>query len=551
MGLLPAWGEKFEVGKVIHPVVAELPAPQLSEGFGKGQMAITTRSDEAARHFALGVTKLNTMWDFEAYRHFCEAVKLDPECLMGYWGISMSLAGVNHEFFEERKAAIDRMLDLLEAEKEAGTDRWNVMETGFVQATGYLLTDGPRVAGQTFEALARKYPANLQARLLALVMKRDGFDRRGKPRLGQRRAERGLEEMLEAHPENLSIMTSWINLRCQSPGGAAELRDEVLPVARKLAERKPDYPPFQLILAQVELRCGNFVEGLKAATQAKELFEGYMEKEGVTVYDCGGWVKSQLFRAELFRLRGERAKALEIARELSARKVEEERVFSQGAVLLMWEGRTLGARLMIAGSKPADFIEGQDIMKLQGDEAWFKEKSFALYYRDCLAFYLAVRGAIADGKVPVAKEFYDQFLLRVQGFEKTRPLASKTSSYSQWIRAASTVAMLLPELRGVFAETEEGATRMTAATWYRSARDRQLSPSTGLPPTVPYPMEWRLGNHYAGGENYVEAASWYLKALDMRPNHPAILGGLEKVADKLGKTEEAAALRKQIEKVTE
>lgn len=540
----------FEVGAVIHPVVVKLGAPELTEGFDEGQMVITTDSDLAQRHFAQGLAKFNTAWEFEAYRHFCEVVKLDPQCLMGYWGISLSLAGGYHEFFAERKAAIDRMLDLLEAEKEGGKDRWNALETGFVQGSGFLLTDGQKVAGRTFEALARKYPANIQARLLALAMQRDGFDRRGNPLLGQRRAEDGIRKLMETHSDDLSVMAFWINTRCQNPGGAVSLREEVLPVARKLAKVNPGYAPFQLILAEVEARCGNFDEGVQAASRATLLYQAYLEKQGVAIYDCDGLIRAQLYQADLLFRQGKRKESLAIAQELASRRVDEDRVFSKGASMLMWEGRTLGARLMAAGTTREEFVQGQDIMGSLKEEEWFKEKSFALYYRDALAFYLAVRGAIADGQVEIAKKLYDQFLLRVQGLEKTLPLASKTSSYSNWMRAMGTISMLLPELRGILADLGEGATKLTAGTWFRSALDRQRAPANLLPPNMPYPMEWRLGVHEAGLEKYAKAASWYLQGLDRSPNHPLILADLAKVAEKLGKEGEAAALRKQIEEVT-
>ena len=109
--------EDFEVESVVHPVVAKLAPPKLVGGLSDTAFAVSTISPKASKHVQLGMAYLNAPWDFEAYRHFCAAAQADPGCLMAYWGITMSLAGRNHEFYRQRKAAIERMVILLEANK--------------------------------------------------------------------------------------------------------------------------------------------------------------------------------------------------------------------------------------------------------------------------------------------------------------------------------------------------------------------------------------------------------------------------------------------------
>ena len=100
--------EDFEVKSVVHPVVAKLAPPKLVGGLSDTAFAVSTTSAKASKHVQLGMAHLNAPWDFEAYRHFCAAAQADPDCLMAYWGITMSLAGRNHEFRRQRKAAIER-----------------------------------------------------------------------------------------------------------------------------------------------------------------------------------------------------------------------------------------------------------------------------------------------------------------------------------------------------------------------------------------------------------------------------------------------------------
>lgn len=541
--------DDFKVEDVIHPVVLKLGKPKVIAALGEGHMAISSSSEIAASHVAQGLGRMNASWDFEAYRHFCEAVKADPDCLMAYWGIAMSLAGSQHEFFSERKVAVDRMLDLLESEIAAKKIRWPDLEKRYAQAAGYLLTSGVRSAGLAFNSLSEKYPGDIQARLFSLFLQRDGFDSGGKPLIGQKKANEGIKKMLEQYPEHLSVMAFWVSSQAETPWNVLMLREEVLPVARKLVKLLPEYPPYHLMLAHVEARCGNAALAIQAANAAANFYQAYMDEEKVDLYDCDGWVRAKVYLAALYEMKGEKIEAEQVGKELAQIKVNEERLFSRGAGLLLWEGRNVGARIMMGRSDIASFKKGQKLLETLPEEQWFKDKSFALPYRNCIAIYLSVRMAIADKDMKSSKALFDQFLLRVDALGKTQKLASKTSSYSDWVRAMNTLLMMVPELRGLIAQNEVGAIRLAAATWFRSASDRQGSPSNLLPPSVDYPMMWRLGLFYLQEGKLEKAEDAFREGLALRPNHLATLEGFQRVLKKMGKTQAAKLLEGRIEAV--
>ena len=547
------WGElgadDFKVEDVIHPVVLKLGKPKVIAALGEGHMAISSSSEIAASHVAQGLGRMNASWDFEAYRHFCEAVKADPDCLMAYWGIAMSLAGSQHEFFSERKVAVDRMLDLLESEIAVKKIRWSDLEKRYAQAAGYLLTSGVRSAGLAFNSLSEKYPGDIQARLFSLFLQRDGFDSGGKPLIGQKKANEGIKKILEQYPEHLSVMAFWVSSQAETPWNVLMLREEVLPVARKLVKLLPEYPPYHLMLAHVEARCGNAALAIQAANDAANFYQAYMDEEKVDLYDCDGWIRAKVYLAALYEMKGEKIEAEQVGKELAQIKVKEERLFSRGAGLLLWEGRNVGARIMMGRSDIASFKKGQKLLETLPEEQWFKDKSFALPYRNCIAIYLAVRMAIADKDIKSSKALFDQFLLRVDALGKTQKLASKTSSYSDWARAMKTLLMMVPELRGLIAQNEVGAIRLAAATWFRSASDRQGSPSNLLPPSVDYPMMWRLGLFYLQEGKLEKAEDAFREGLALRPNHLATLEGFHRVLKKMEKTQAAKLLEGRIEAV--
>ncbi len=468
---------------------------------------------------------------------------------MAYWGIAMSLAGSQHEFFEQRQKALARMLDLLEWQQKEKAEKWSELEVGYAHAAGRLLTEGARGAGETFLAVSERFPNDVQARLFSQFLLRDGFDDFGEPRLGQRHSAKGIFKILETHPEDVSVMSFWVTSQAEAPLNGALLRKDVLPVARKLVRLHPDYAPFRLMLTHTEARCGNAALAIAAGEKAVTLYERYMAREKVSVFDCEGWVRAKVYLVNLYETKGNHAKAVEIARELALVKIDKKRVFSRGAGLLLWEGRTAGARIMMGRSDKVSFYEGQKMLELLSEDQWFKDESFAIFYRDCLAFYLGVRVAVSVKDKKNGEPLYRDFIQRVRALEARKDVAEKTSTYSSWLRATNTLTLGVAELKGMLAELEPEPTKSSAVNWYRAAADRQYRPSNLLPPIVDYPLQLRLGNFYLSKGDSEKAGRAYRKGLDIRPNHLATLKGYQKALVKLGKTESAAILAKRIEQV--
>ncbi len=67
----------------------------LMPGLGRSQFKVTTTNPEAQKFFNQGVDQLHGFWYFEAERSFRQVVFLDPDCVMGYWGLCM--ANINND----------------------------------------------------------------------------------------------------------------------------------------------------------------------------------------------------------------------------------------------------------------------------------------------------------------------------------------------------------------------------------------------------------------------------------------------------------------------
>ena len=67
--------------------------PWKMNGLGKVDFPITTANPEAQKWFNQGVALLHVYFRSEAERSFRWVVKLDPDCAMAYWGLSMATFG--------------------------------------------------------------------------------------------------------------------------------------------------------------------------------------------------------------------------------------------------------------------------------------------------------------------------------------------------------------------------------------------------------------------------------------------------------------------------
>ena len=72
------------------PAPETLPVPVKMTGIGNSHLAITA-SPEAQVWFDQGLNLLHDFWDYESVKAFEQAVRVDPNCAMCYWGLYQAL----------------------------------------------------------------------------------------------------------------------------------------------------------------------------------------------------------------------------------------------------------------------------------------------------------------------------------------------------------------------------------------------------------------------------------------------------------------------------
>src|SRR2546423_15657685 len=80
----------------------------LIPGTGKVKFKITSKHPQAQAFFNQGVGQLHGFWYFEAERSFRQALALDSDCVMCYWGMAMANANNANRAKDFIKKAAER-----------------------------------------------------------------------------------------------------------------------------------------------------------------------------------------------------------------------------------------------------------------------------------------------------------------------------------------------------------------------------------------------------------------------------------------------------------
>lgn len=526
------------VDAVISTRLANLPEPTpvpLPKGI---TMAVTSSNPKAQKHVLEGISNLHGGWDFEAYRHFCAALKLDPDCLMAHWGVVVSLIDPEPDLVDERSAALRRMVELVG--KESGTE----LERSYAFGIATFFQKGAAAAAGVFQAASEKYPNDPQLKLLCAALGRTGYDGEGKPNVEQERAEALLDGMLTQDPDHPLYLYAYLTIRAEAP----DLRGD-LARARRLVQVAPGYAPALHMLGHYELRNGNIAQAIDAFSQAGEAYRQWMKATGVTHADCPGWVKAECYRAAALAEKGDYANALAVAKSVAAIDLPADRARSEGGQLLLWEGRTLATRLLIRRGAPGDVAGALEALPNPEKQKVYGKTTHSVWFYQGLAFVLEARKALQAGNPEECRKIADAVTLHGEKMAENRDAAAAAGERSSWIRAFNALEVYAGELRGEMAMKGPKDGIGSAFNWYRAALDRQNPPSMLMPPTVLLPMQVRLAEYYMARNQPDAAVDILMQAQGRYTNDIEILSRLQAAHKKAGRTKEADEIAATIEQV--
>ncbi|MGJ8677714.1 MAG: tetratricopeptide repeat protein [Akkermansiaceae bacterium] len=557
--LLIAEDSVFQLDKVIHPRVAALPTPKVRPEIVGTKMTIFSSSEKAVMHVQQGFSLVHAQWDFEAYRHFSAALKEDPDCLMAYVGVVFALAKPFHEYMPYRHAAVNRMLDLMEADDKATARGKELafpeLEKQFAYAAATLVSVSPKGAGEMFTKMGEEYPHLIQARLIGIYLSRGSYDVNGYPSPEQKLALKKTKQLMQEYPENPLVNSFLISLMANAPTTYLDLKKEVLPFARFLVKRSPDMPTFQYSLGHYEWRAGNYLLAEQAFRKTISLYGEWMMKNGIELSDCEGYVLAHCYLANTLYQRGDFAGAMQVAMDIRNKNADEKRLTSLGTQALLWRAYTLPAHLYAARGAEGDMDLAHAAMPDKHDLKYYFENQEVPTaiggYIESLAAYVGSRKALDDNVLKAAKVIHKEiFTQAVRSMSKTVEVVQQTNEFSNFVEATTSLAIYDMELSGLIAMADSADAQVAAPNWFRSARDRQTISVTMTPPHVITPMEHRLGDCYFKRGDYQEAYTAYNEALKKRPNSMMSLLALKNCLDLMNDGESAEKVQRHIDEIT-
>lgn len=515
--------EKSEIPSVeecIPEAVSKLKEPAVIP-FHKGLVTAVSAANEIAQvHTLQGLNHLHGGWDFEASRHFAVAMKADPHCLMAHWGMVMAMLAPSPETFENRLAASERLLQLISDGE--GTE----LERGFAYGLVKYIEEGPEGAEAAFRKVAEKFPNDLQAKIFSALFGRAGYNEMGDITATQAEAEKSLMGLIRRSPNDALPIHALLLVRAEAP----DLRPS-LDLARKLCQLVPDYAPYFHLLGHYEWRCGEHNKAASAFSRAATLFSIWMKENEATPADCPEWVRAECYRVVALTSKGDFDNALASAEKIAKTTVDPDRPSATGTRQLLWDARTLPARVLMRRSAKGDSAQALASLPTPEEGEVFREHSLSYWWVDGLRISLEAQRLLDGGVYDKASEAIGAVSYHGQAMAKKQQVASQIGEYSEWRRSFLALEILAAELRGRLALAGPREGHGSAFNWFRAAADRQRPTTMMNPPAILMPMATRLGDYFLAINDPAKALEAYKEALDKFPKDQETLERAEKAKD--------------------
>jgi tetratricopeptide (TPR) repeat protein len=284
----------------------DLPAPPLMQGIGNASMKITTTSEEAQAYFNQGLRLLHDFWDFESYRAFKEAARLDPNAAMAYWGEFEALK-MRGPVKDDTRAALDKAKSLMD--KSSDRERY------YIRAAEHEVDPdkpGEDAAYQhEMEALINRYPDDQDAQALLALDVMNGFEPDGNPRPGELYSQAILRNLLAAHPESAAANHYWIHAVEDSSRPELALHS-----AEILASLAPNSGHMVHMPGHIYWRIGDYERARESFLASMHVDETYMTSEKIQPANDWNYAHNLAYLIAACAEAGRYREGLEIAKKL-------------------------------------------------------------------------------------------------------------------------------------------------------------------------------------------------------------------------------------------
>jgi tetratricopeptide (TPR) repeat protein len=501
---------------------------QLFDGLGDFHRAATTRSVEAQRYFDQG---MRLLWAFnhdEATRSFAKAGALDPDCALCWWGVALTV-GPNYNFPEMASPRAKIAWEALQRARQAAP-KASPVEQALIAALAKRYTgpepldpsnEGPNLAAyaEAMKAAAAHFAddadvATLTAEAMMNINAWKLWTLDGKPAPGTEEIVARLQQVLATHPDHPGANHYYIHAVEASPHP-----EQGVAAAEKLRGMMPAAGHLEHMPAHILHRVGRYEESAEANRKGAAADLAYFAKATPPDYYAMYTAHNDHFLAFSAAMAGEKAETLAAAKALRAIT----------PLSLMLDNP--GSDWVVAASYAAEIRFG----------AW--DDILAEPAPDAKLHGMTASWLSAQVDALTAKGRLDEARARLAALDKLEVPAGESAGLNS---AADILAIerLVARARLLAADgkSEKAVTLLTEAV----AREDNLAydePSGWF-----FPARHALGAALLAAGQPAEAEAVYREDLRRNPENGWSLFGLAKALELQGKSEQAAAARRDFDK---
>jgi tetratricopeptide (TPR) repeat protein len=310
------------------PPPEQLPAPIRMQGIGNSHIEIKA-GPEVQAWFDQGLSLLHDFWDYESAKAFEQAIRIDPNCAMCWWGLTEaeSFREMDQHYYSKRALA----------EAVRLKDRAGAAGKLYIEALAAETAADDEKSPQAvaiLRKLAKKYPHDIEARIYLANAVGDGYDDAGEPKAGQKEKIAILESVIRDAPNDSAAHHYWIH--AIEPGNHPE---NALKSAALLASLAPTSGHMVHMPGHIFYRVGDYPEAERWFAASMEADERYMREQHVGVDDDWNYVHNMMYAIANLMEQGK----LQAANQLSDRLAGARGQLS--ATLYVWSARDQMARI--------------------------------------------------------------------------------------------------------------------------------------------------------------------------------------------------------------
>jgi tetratricopeptide (TPR) repeat protein len=323
MGNMPGMADMQPI-----PPPEQLPAPLRMTGIGNSHIAIKA-SPEVQAWFDQGLSLLHDFWEYESAKAFEQAIRVDPNCAMCYWGLAKAEMSRGDEADFYGKQALKKAVEL---KGHAGSAGKLYIEAA--QAETDAKGDGRSAEIAILRKLVKKNPTDIEARIFLAGAVGDGYDDKGDPKPGQKERIAILESVIRDAPNDSAAHHYWIH--AMEPSNHPE---NAIKSAALLASLAPNSGHMVHMPGHIFYRVGNYAEAEHWFAASTETDERYLREQHVSPDDDWNYVHNMMYAIANLMEQGKLTEADALSDHLSAARGR------LSATMYIWSARDQMARI--------------------------------------------------------------------------------------------------------------------------------------------------------------------------------------------------------------